>query len=109
MSVPVFPKESKSVARGDENQMGSWLLLVAALFFIGLGVSQVFVGKSNRRSVPIPPGLEGVSGEDYWRLLNMCNGDRAAVFRLIELEKRKHPNISNKQACRRAIDRHKNR
>ena len=37
------------------------------------------------------------------RLLELCHGDEDQVFRLIDAEKKKNPEMSNKQAARRAL------
>ena len=44
-------------------------------------------------------GGSGVSGE----LLSACRGDEALAKRLIALEKKKNPNISDKEASQRAL------
>lgn len=86
---------------------GSWILSVAALCFIGLAVAQVFSKKRPRKRILVPSDLQGINGHDWLRLLNMCNGDKAAAKRMIKLEQKKNPKLSIKKACQNAIDRHK--
>lgn len=81
-------------------------LLLAAIA-ISVAVWLVITAYRKRRfgiSLPGSP-FAGIPGRDLKALRLVCRGDESRVTRLIEYEIERSPGISNKQACRRALER----
>jgi hypothetical protein len=72
---------------------GFWLFLIFLVVF-----AAVYWFFSSRRAKATPPDL-------YRKLLLSAMGDRAMAERLIELERRRHPEANRAQLIRYAIER----
>jgi hypothetical protein len=62
-------------------------------------------GRRLRNRLGIGRG-SGVPQDDREYLLRVCDGDRDRVARLLDLERRSQPEMTEAQAYRRAIRRH---
>jgi hypothetical protein len=51
--------------------------------------------------------IDAIRSRDLKALRLVCRGDESRMQRMIEYEIERSPGISNKQACRRAVDRFK--
>ena len=85
--------------------MGStWIVLLGVVFIVWVA-STTRVGRRFRSRVGIDRG-DRAPVDDREYLLRVCNGDRDQVARLLELERRGRPELTEAQAYRRAIRRH---
>jgi hypothetical protein len=69
-------------------------ILLAVLVYLGFRNRRKWFGLSKGRKT-----------SSYHVLLNMCLNDRQQAARLIAVEKKRTPGISDQIACRRAINR----
>ena len=70
------------------------VVLLAVIVYLGFSKKRKWFGSSIRRTTSA-----------YGALLNMCLNDRQQAARLIAAEKKRAPGITDRTACRRAINR----
>lgn len=87
--------------------MPSWLLVLVGVAAIVALFASTGPGQRLRRRLPIRAIQQGrAPREDRDYLSRVCGGDAAQVERLLDLERRKNPELSEAQAYRRAIRSH---
>ena len=87
--------------------MPNWLLILVGVGAIVALFASTRPGQRLRRRLPIRAIQQGrAPKKDRDYLLQVCRGDSAQVERLLDLERRKNPELSEAQAYRRAIRSH---
>ena len=89
--------------------MPSWLIVPIAV----VAVTAVFLTTPSGQRLAGRLGLElpylkGPARADRGFLLRVCSGDAAAVERLLEAERQRHPDLAEPEVYRRAIRTHMN-
>jgi uncharacterized protein HemY len=89
---------------GSERVLGSsWVVLIGVAFIVWI-VSTTPTGRRWRQRLGLDRS-DRAPREDREYLLRVCHGDAAQVERLLERERRDHPELTEAQAYRRAIRR----
>ena len=82
----------------------AWIVLICLAFIVWVA-STTPAGRRWRRRLGLDRSGQAPK-DDREYLLRVCNGDAAQVQRLLEHERRGHPEMTEAQAYRRAIRRY---
>jgi hypothetical protein len=82
----------------------TWIVLLGLVFMLWVASTTRF-GRRLRTRLGIDRS-SGVARDDEEYLLRVCDGDVDRVGRLLDLERRSQPEMTDAQAYRRAIRRH---
>ena len=82
----------------------SWLVVLGVVFMLWVASTTRF-GRRLRTRLGADQG-DRATIDDREYLLRVCDGDRERVSRLLDLERRGRPDLTEAEAYRRAIRRH---
>jgi len=86
--------------------MPGWLIGILGLAAIAAILATTPQGRRLRQRLPTRLRAGGAPAEDRDYLLRVCNGDTSQVERLLELERKRDPEMSDARAYRLAIRRY---